>query len=67
MFNEVPHPLTLWDSKSFKQELALLLRVNLNALCRDVESLPVGDQVHILVFIAFVDQDNPSTLIVHML
>jgi hypothetical protein len=41
-FNEVSHPLFLEDLLSFKQELALLLRVYQHAFCRDVESFPVG-------------------------
>lgn len=42
MFNEDPYPLTLENSRSFREDLALLLRVHLDACLCNVESLSMG-------------------------
>lgn len=63
--NEIPRPLTLGELRSFKQELASLLRVNLGAFCCDVECLLMGGRVHLLAFLAYIHWEFPGTPVVH--
>jgi hypothetical protein len=60
-FQEDPFPFSLWELRSFKQELALLVRVKFIVLCHDIESLSLGAQTYMLAFLVFLGQDFPGT------
>jgi len=53
-FREEPCPLSLGEMRLFKQESLWIVNAKLIFLCKDVEFLPSGASVNMLIFLAFL-------------
>jgi hypothetical protein len=61
-FHEEPSLISLGEMRPFKKELALLVKNKFIVFSKDVESLTIGAQYHMLAFLDFLNSRTRTSL-----